>query len=367
MTTLKETTRNAIIVTTTILSLSISVAINAQALFTVPQDFKISKSCYAHDSIKKESNPAPLQIGETYTSFGENKAAGATHSYIEINGRKKWVQLECGSYVNSKPDFKTSHQTSSGNLARNKSGTACLPFFDNQTNPIKTSKGFKDITPPAPPLNKFDKDVLHFCGVPGKITTAEGFKSLMKSNPDILKSLFEFTGGKVFQEKNKHTNISTYLNDLADAWYALHAFDHIFCGEKSGRSIGGLHFHGRYQQLESTNQLCRMNNFNSNEVIEGTVYSMGVEMKLGNNEVIRHSIKGYGLTLNASDMLLSATKAFSENHTNNNESEHCILRLNDGDAIYDMVFVRRNNGIRTYYPDATPDKNKPCQNRVSLN
>lgn len=351
----------------TLLSLGVSVAIHAQALFSVPQDFKINKSCNAYDSIKKENNPASLQAGETYISVGENKAAGATHSYIEIDGRKKWVKLECGSYINSKPDFKTSPKAGNGNTTGNKNSTTCLKFFDNENNPVKTGTGFKDLTPPAPPLNKFDKDVLNFCGAPGKITTAEGFKSLMKSNPDVLKNLFGFTDGKVFQEKSKHTNINNYLDDLTDAWYSLHAFDHIFCGEKSGRSIGGLHFHGRYQQLESSREICRMNNFSSNEVIDGSVYSMGVEMKLPNNEIVRHSIKGYGLTLNASDMLLSATKAFSENHTNSNKSEHCILRLNDGDTIYDMVFVRRNNGIRTYYPDATPDKNKPCKKAISLN
>ena len=351
----------------TILSLAVSVTIHAQALFTAPQDFKISKSCNAYDSIKKESNPALLQVGQTYISIGENKAAGATHSYVEIDGRKKWVKLECGYYLSGTPDFKTTSNSSRGNTAGNNKNATCLKFFDDETNPVKTGKGFKDITPPAPPLDKFDKDVLNFCGAPGKVTTAEGFKSLMKSNPDVLKNVFKFTDGKVFQEKNKHSDVNAYLNDLTAAWYSLHAFDHIFCGEKSGRSIGGLHFHGRYQQLESTNEICRMNNFNSNEVIEGTIYSMGVEMKLANNDIIRHSIKGYGLTLNASDMLLSATRAFSENPTNSNKSEHCILGLNDGNAIYDMVFVRRSNGIRTYYPDATPEKNKPCKKAISLN
>jgi len=342
-----------------------AITIHAQALFTIPQDFKINKSCTAYDSIKKENNPVSLQVGKSYLSFGENKAEGASHAYIEIEGKKKWVKLECGSYLNSKPDFKIPHQTTSANPAGKKS-SACLKFFDNDTNPIKTGNGFKDITPLAPPLDKFDQDVLHFCGAPGKATSAEGFKSLMKANPDVLKNLFAFTGGKVFQQKSKNTNINTYLDDLANAWYLLHAFDHIFCGEKSGRSIGGLHFHGRYQQLESNKQLCRMNNFKSNEVIEGSVYSMGVEMKLADGDIIRHSIKGYGLTLSASDILLSATKAFSENHTSSNKSEHCILTLKDANVSYAMVFVRRNNGIRTYYPDATPDNSKLCSKPVSL-
>lgn len=352
-------------VTITLLGLSISATINAQALFAAPLEFIINKSCNAYDSIKKESNPVLLQIGKAYAAIGENKAEGATHTYIDMDGKKKWVNLECGSYPSNKADIKASPRTRGRAQANKNSNATCLTFFDNEANPVKTSSGLKDITPPAPPLNKFDKDVLDFCGAPGKITATEGFKSLMKSNPDVLKNIFEFTGGKVFQNKPKHTDINNYLNDLTHAWYSLHAFDHIFCGEKSGRSIGGLHFHGRYQQLESSNQICRMNNVNNNEVIEGTIYSMGVEMKLPNNEILRHSIKGYGLTLNASDILLSATKAFAENHTSSNKSEHCVLTLNDGDARYDMVFVRRNNGIRTYYPDATPD-NKPCAKTISL-
>lgn len=351
----------------TLLSLLISATINAQAIFIAPADFKIHTSCSAYDSIKKANNPILLQIGKTYTSIGENKEEGATHAYIEIHGKKKWVKLECGSYVNGKPVPKNSRQASKNGQAGKKDHSACLMFFDNEANPIKTGKGFKDITPSAPTLNKFDREVLNLCGSPGKITTAEDFKSLMKSNTAVLKDLMEFTNGKVFQEKPKNVDIHNYLNDLSEAWYALHAFDHIFCGEKDGRSIGGLHFHGRYQQLERTNEICRMNNFGSNEVIEGTVYSMGVEMKLPNNETLRHSIKGYGLTLSAKDILLSATKVFSENHTSSNESKHCILRLNDGDAIYDMVFVRRSSGIRTYYPDATPEKNHQCKNEISLN
>lgn len=347
-----------------ILSLPISATINAQSIFTDPADFTINKSCNAYDSIKKESNPTPLQIGKSYVSIGENKAEGATHAFIKIDGKKKWVKLECGSYVNGRPGFGSSNQTNSGNKTGDRNGATCLKFFDNESNPIKTRTGFKDINPPAPTLNKFDKDVLQFCGAPGKVTTAEGFKTLMKSNPDVLKSLFDFTDGKVFQDKN--TNTENYLNDLTKAWYSLHGFDHIFCGEKNGRSIGGLHFHGRYQQLESTNQLCRMNNSSSNEVIDGSIYSMGVEMKLANNETIRHSIKGYGLTLNASDILLSATKAFSENQTSSNKSEACLLKLSDSDTLYNMVFVRRSNGIRTYYPDATPEKDNPCKREIAL-
>lgn len=346
--------------------LPISASVNAQSIFVDPADFTINKSCSAYDSIKKENNPTPLLVGKSYVSVGENKAAGASHAFIEVDGKKKWVRLECGAYVNGKPGFGTPAQTHGGTKAGARSNETCLNFFDNDTNPIKTRTGFKDITPPAPTLNKFDKDVLQFCGSPGQVTTAEGFKSLMKANPQVLKNLFDFTGGKVFQHQDIHTDPDSYLNDLAKAWYALHGFDHIFCGEKNGRSIGGLHFHGRYQQLERTNQLCRMNNSSSNEVIEGSVYSMGVEMKLANNEVIRHSIKGYGLTLNASDILLSATKAFAENHTSSNQSEACMLNLNDKGTRYDIVFVRRNNGIRTYYPDATPGKDKQCKKEVRL-
>ena len=350
-----------------VLSLPISATVNAQSIFVDLADFTVNKSCSAYDSIKKENNPTQLQIGKVYVAIGENKAAGATHAFIKIDGKKKWVNLECGTYVNGKPGFGGSTQTNSRNKTGEQSSGTCLRFFDNETNPIKTRTGFKDITPQAPTLNKFDKDVLQFCGSPGKVTTAEGFKSLMKANPDALKNLFNFTGGKVFQDKTKNADLNSYLNDLTKAWYALHGFDHIFCGEKNRRSIGGLHFHGRYQQLESTNQLCRMNNSSSNEVIEGSIYSMGVEMKLANNEVIRHSIKGYGLTLNASDILLSATKAFSENHTSSNKSEACLLKLSDSDTLYNMVFVRRSNGIRTYYPDATPGKDNPCKQAISLN
>ncbi|NET35268.1 MAG: EndoU domain-containing protein [Cyanothece sp. SIO1E1] len=57
-----------------------------------------------------------------------------------------------------------------------------------------------------------------------------------------------------------------------------------------------------------------------------------------------------------------STKAFRDNPTNSRESTGCLLDIKDDCKNFKAVFVRRASGVRTFYPDATPDagRNGTC-------
>ena len=338
----------------------------AQANFVSPGQFMVLTPCQAHNAISNPGSSVDLVVDQTYVAHAENKAASGTHSLISVDGRRMWVSLACGDYAGERPPFVGG---GGGGGSGGGSGS-CAPFFDSENNPVAVGVGgLVDITPIAPPIEPFGRAVNEFCGAPGKATDKAEFVQLMKSRPQVLAELMAFTGGKVFANRPRHADADDYLRDLAEAWYELKGFDHIFCGEpKAGGSIGGLHYQGRYQQLQESGDACRLPNLSKNEVVPGSIYSTGVRMKAANGSWAESTIKGYGLTLSAAEILQAATRAFAENPTSNTSSTGCMLALSDGDVSFDAVFVRRAAGIRTFFPDATPDfnRNPRCSKPIVL-
>lgn len=331
----------------------------AQVFFSTPKPFVVEQACDAHTSIKKGTGAVALEVGKAYRATGLNKAEG-THAFIQVANSQKWVALSCGRFDGEPPVV-------GGNGGNN---TQCLPFFDSEDNPVRVGfGGDADITPPAPVIEPFGRAVNLVCGEPGKETSRDEFRNLLRSHPEVLARLMRFTSNTVYQERGARASADLYLDDLTDAWYNIDGFDHIFCGEPvAGGSIGGLHFRGRYAQLQETDQACRLRNFAQNEVVPGVIYTMGVRMILPRGGVANHSTKGYGLTFSAEDILKAATRAFSENPTQSTTSVGCLLDVVDDQHQFLTVFVNRKSGIRTFFPDATPDHNRndPCSAQVVL-
>ncbi len=98
-----------------------------------------------------------------------------------------------------------------------------------------------------------------------------------------------------------------------------------------------------------------MTNHHQNEVVDGVIYTMGVRMKNSSGRVVSDATKGYGLTLSGEDILKVVTRAFADNPTTSTSSAGCILPVKDDGYDFKTVFVRRATGIRTFYPDATPN------------
>ena len=318
----------------------------AQAFFDSPREFTITQSCNATTSIRRGNNPTPVNPGETYTAFGENRRSAGTHAYIEIDGQRKWVDLTCGNYgdtivIDSRPVDDD-----------------LLPFFDDLDNPVEVGfGGLADITPPPPQLNEFDRDIGNICGIPGDEASSQDFIDVMNDHPDVLSRIRESIGGEVYANRPTPTTDEEFLEDLTDAWFASGVgFQHIFCGEPSrGRRIGGLHFAGRYLQLQEQGLAGRVpRNSGREEVDPGVIYTLGVIMKLDGGTA-RSNIKGYGYTLSAEDILTIATQAFHDNPSSGSRSQACLLDVEDDGRNFTTVFVRRSDGIRTFYPDATPN------------
>ena len=339
-----------------------SLPAKAQEFFPAPRDFVIDKACNATKSIRTQAEPTPLDVGQSYAARGVNRRSNPTHAFIRAGNASKWADLTCGHFADGAAAWP-------GEVSNNppQEGKACLPFFDDVDNPVDVAAGgHVDITPRAPTPSPFDNALTTLCGKPGKVVSRDEFKTLMHGHPTELRDIRVFTGGQVFADRPKPATDEDYLADLIDAWFSLAAFDHILCGEPgTGRraTIGGLHFWARYLDLQNEHNACRMNNFRQNEVMPGEIYTFGARMKNAQGQFVQHSTKGYALTMSGEDILKIATRAFQENPTPSTESTGCLLPVMDGGKQFTTVFVRRASGIRTFYPDATPndprDKHNP--------
>jgi len=229
-----------------------------------------------------------------------------------------------------------------------------LPFFDNINNPVPV--GFPrgqqlDITPPAPQLNSFDQAVLRTCGPFGSRVTPKQFQQLMSAYPNVFQRLQQVSGGELIPGRR---TTAQFLEDLTNIWFKRRAFTHIFCGEiYNARDIGGLHFYGRYLELQTAGIGGRLpNNSSREQVIPGVIYTLGVQIKQGNRTIV-DNIKGYDYLSSAEEILLSATAAFK---AQGNTEGACVYNLRDRETGTSVptIFVRQNNAIVTFYPDATP-------------
>ncbi|WP_044290709.1 EndoU domain-containing protein [Rivularia sp. PCC 7116] len=238
--------------------------------------------------------------------------------------------------------------------------TELLPFFDNQDNPVRVNypSGAKlDITPPAPQLNSFDKAVLKTCGAIGTKVKPSEFKQLLSDYPEVLTNIQKATKGELLPGRRSK---SEFVQDLTNIWFKNKGFEHIFCGEiYNANDIGGLHFYGRYLQLQNEKIGGRLPvNPGRQEVIPGVIYTMGVVIKQP-NRIVRDEIKGYGYLSNAEELLVDITKVYKQQK---NTEGACIYQQLDKETgtSFPTVFVRKNRGIITFYPDATP-RGKRCK------
>jgi Bacterial EndoU nuclease len=238
--------------------------------------------------------------------------------------------------------------------AKAQEDTKLIPFFDNENNPVSVAFPVGeqlDISPPAPQLNDFDKAVLNVCGTFGKKVQPNEFKQLLRAYPNVLQKLQQVTRGELRPNRRRR---SDFLQDLTNIWFKQKGFEHIFCGEVyNDNDIGGLHFYGRYLQLQNQGIAGRLpNNDARQEVVPGVIYTMGVIVKQG-NRTVRDVIKGYGYLSNAEEILIDTTRIFKQQGKTEGA---CIYQVQDIDTgkTFPSVFVRKEQSIITYYPDATP-------------
>jgi Bacterial EndoU nuclease len=238
-------------------------------------------------------------------------------------------------------------------------GGATNPFFDTVNNPVSglayPTSGSYDMTPAPPTLSTFDQSVTNLCGAPGTTVTATQFQTLMNNYPTVLSSI------KTRMGVSSSVSDASFLTTLTNIWFSsAQGFNHVICGEPvAGGAIGGLHFAGRYLQLQNQGLAERVpNNTASEEVFPGAIYTVGAKV-LVNGGVSQSSIKGYGYTLSAEDILAVGGRAYLMNPNTTATNQVCNYTVTDDGYTFTTVFVRRNGGVRTFYPDATPSSTNP--------
>jgi Bacterial EndoU nuclease len=235
------------------------------------------------------------------------------------------------------------------------------PFFDQVNNPVSVRfprNQRVDITPTPPQLNAFDQKVLETCGAFGSQVSTIALRRLLTSSPEVLQSIKQAVGGEIFSGRRSNQQ---FQDDLITIWSGRGGFKHIFCGEvRNSRQIGGLHFVGRYWQLQNSGVGGRLpNNSQAEEVLDSEIYTLGVEIRQGDRVIARDTKKGYSYVSNAQEILVDATRAFKSFRSTSAGNQACLYTVRDNSAPpFKAVFVKTERAIVTFYPDATPNPNE---------
>tara|TARA_R110001583_G_scaffold160300_1_gene312187 strand:+ start:505 stop:2058 length:1554 start_codon:yes stop_codon:yes gene_type:complete len=233
----------------------------------------------------------------------------------------------------------------------------CDDFFDDDESTIAL--------PLPPELDNFDRMTLRACGpIRGSVSRNE-FKQLINDFYDTI-----------FRNKNnlpvELTGLSKTqtINEFYRLWNLYGGFNHIFCGDWDRGSIGGFHNTGRYLQLQMEGQACYQKSPRE-EVKPGFVYTIGAESSDGKN---KHPIKGYSYNRSALNLFTLATNSFYT-YLNNDDGwerkhndlweKNIFVRATEADQIITYRVLaqasdpknKRTYGIKTIYPDLTPNDN----------
>lgn len=337
--------------------------------------FIATQACPATQGINgKNPGNIKLTVGTLYTAQGFNSSQ---RQFVllrvpQATPDRRWVKATCGDFQASgavNPSPTPSPTLSPTPSPTSQPSSSLLPFFDAEDNPVSVDfpRGAqKDISPPPPELEEFDRKILALCGAEFDAPVSNvKFRQLMTFYPDVVLKLKQATGGEL--KPNRRSN-SQFLDDLTAIWFEQKGFKHIFCGEQDGKSIGGLHFVGRYLELQQNGvagRILRTGNGRkaTQEVVDGEIYTFGVAIVQNGRVIAENPIKGYPYTLNAQEMLLEATRGFKLFKSTSKESKGCLLTIAvPGTTPHQAVFVKKAGAIRTFYPDATPDtkRNASC-------
>jgi hypothetical protein len=212
----------------------------AAAFVEISGVFVATERCQAFDSIRRETNPGNVLTvpAQSYPARALNREDG-DFVFVDVSGvvpgavpRTRWVNLGCGDLFRQADDPQRPDDP-------NEPVTGFIPFFDNEDRPAN------DATPRPPTLSAFDRAMLKVCGDWGARPTRADFRAAL-DDPAVaadVTRIYDALGGAVLGPRRDPVG---FREELTGIWFDEDGFRHIFCGEPSGGTIGGLHFVGRY-------------------------------------------------------------------------------------------------------------------------
>jgi hypothetical protein len=324
----------------------------AAAYVEISGVFIADDRCQALDSIRRETNPGNVLTvpSQSYTVRALNREDG-DFVHVDVPNalpRLRWVSLACGELFRradepQRPDEPDEH------------ATGFVPFFDTDDRP-------NDPTPRPPSLNAFDRAMLEVCGDWGGRPTRATFRAAL-DQPSLaadVDRIYQALDGGVVGPRRE---LARFKDELASVWFDEAGFRHVFCGEPSGGTIGGLHFVGRYLQMQERGWGGLASRCNSTEIAP-PVYTFGVRYRIPRGGLRTACPKGYALNLDASEILIEATKAFKLMLPRTSGKAMCLHKVAEANGRpYLAVFVIKNGAVRTFFPDASPscDGNRPAE------
>ena len=329
----------------TILSF-IAITLSSVTAMGSQHQFTASKQCEMYNSLKHHTNTGGLHTvaGQSYKIKQENDDyiyVGLPQEYTV----PRWIKKSCGVIEgDTKVGIKQKKHVTSA-----KDKDHFIPFFANAKDHITKDQ------PIIPTLTEFDHAVLKACGGWGDLVTRSNLNTLFAGK--ALQSIYKELNHTII---TKDADIDTFAKELISIWLDHRGFEHVMCGQPHSHTLGGLHYVGRYLQMQQ-NKWGGLNATCNKEEIKGPIYTIGVDFITSKGTIATKCPSGYDYNMNVYHTIVEGTKTFKEvyNKKGKDWKGACISSNKQGD----FVFVKGNDAIVTFYPDASPSASlKSCNN-----
>jgi hypothetical protein len=329
----------------------------AEASYPIEARFTAEQACPAFQSFRRGTNPGGvvLQIAQDYPAVALNREGG-DQVLLEIAGAepsRRWVGLTCGRLDTGSVTVAPSAAWFGAEM----SGAASFrPFFD------RDASGAGDATPLPPELGAFDRAVLDLCGEWGSRPSRTGFRQVLDL-PEIAEDVAAIRDALGSAVRGEALAPARFADELTALWFAEDGFRHVFCGEPGEDRLGGLHFKGRFLQMQERGwgglAACER------AEIDPPIYTIGVEFLTPSGQRELACPKSYSSALDARALFIEATTAFRAQQIHRAGERMCLHRISKPQSrSHYAVLVSRSGAIRTFYPDASPscDRRLPPEN-----
>lgn len=198
------------------------------------------------------------------------------------------------------------------------------------------------MTPRSPELNALDRQILALCGPLGSQASRHDFAALLTRDGEIRNKL-----KAVLPADN-------VVEAAAELWFARRGFEHVFCGQIKGSSLAGMHWIGRYAELQNKDLAGRLPKNKKESLLKDRVYTVGVQAATDQG-VVEDAEKGYAYGYDAATLLVEGTRVASAYP----RAKGCLVTTRSGQGEIQQLLVLDHGALVTLYP-VTKSREQPC-------